>query len=595
MEPDTQSRSPTPLHPTIARPSSRVPRSRRRRSPSNDNQNIIVDRTGRDDVSHRAHSTTSDINHGRFVGNPGFDVQTSAAPVVPEVYLHGLRRSQEDHTSTMNFPSPRPPVADVHHIPVDRSHSLRPSIPPDQQLHSFRSPTPPAPIARPTIPRTHRRHRSPSNDNRHIVDNRTGRDDPSRPIHSNAFDINHQDRNAGIGVEASMPTVTPEVHPPIASRYPLYIHLSPSQDALPDHMPQSFRPSPIQPSPTYYPRPIESHSPPAPVIDFDPPRHQLPPFPSPQPVFPVAHEYIVPPIQFHQPQMMITESVFDSIPHQVYSTVGFLQIPTFYQMRVFRAFEDVGMSVPEIRGAMLDITQQKLEGDNPDKTRPRRPSSKSDAKKFKKLLEAWKEFVETVVKEWETFNIISALLLSAILSILQMDVAVIPIIRYPALISLFCAFISLTFGSIYVSKFSEMKRASVAAEFALETKQSSCPILFNAWIMLAMPASWLAWSMILFLVSITSLIWTTGATDNSTNTLSSYKSFVPRLITSLVLLLGILYFVVIMITFSRYGGNLDKAWVRRLQETHRWDESLPKPRPPLDQGLSGWRKALVRH
>lgn len=48
-----------------------------------------------------------------------------------------------------------------------------------------------------------------------------------------------------------------------------------------------------------------------------------------------------------------------------------------------------------------------------------------------------------------------------------MDVAVIPIIRYPALISLFCAFISLTFGSIYVSKFSEMKRASVAAEFAL--------------------------------------------------------------------------------------------------------------------------------
>ena len=56
---------------------------------------------------------------------------------------------------------------------------------------------------------------------------------------------------------------------------------------------------------------------------------------------------------------------------------------------------------------------------------------------------------------------------SAILSILQMDVAVIPIIRYPALISLFCAFISLTFGLIYVSKFSEMKRASVAAEFAL--------------------------------------------------------------------------------------------------------------------------------
>lgn len=495
--------------------------------------------------------------------------------------------------STMNFPSPRPPVADVHHIPVDRSPSLRPSILPDQQLHSFRSPTPPPAITRPTIPRTHRRHRSPSNDNRHTVNNRTGRDDPSRRIHSNAFDIN-QDRNAGIGVEASTATVTPEVYPPIADRYPMPIHRSPSQDALPDQLRHSFRPAPIQPS-TYYPEPIEPHFPPAPVIDFDPARHQPPPFPSPQPIFPLAHEYTVPPSQVHQPQMIITEFVFDSIPHQVYSTVAFLQIPTFYQMRVFRAFEDVEISIPEIRGAMLDITQQKLEGDNPVKTRPRRPSSKSDAKKFKKLLEAWKEFVETVVKEWETFNIISALLLSAILSILQMDVAVIPIIRYPALISLFCAFISLTFGSIYVSKFSEMKRASVAAEFALETKQPSCPILFNAWIMLAMPASWLAWSMILFLVSITSLIWTTGATDNSTNTLSSHKSFVPRLVTSLVLLLGVLYFIVIMIAFSRYGGNLDKAWVRRLQETHRWDESVPKTRPPLDQGLSGWRKALIRH
>lgn len=410
MEPDTQSRSPTPLPPTIARPPSRVPRSRRPRSQSNDNQNLIVDRTGRDDVSHRAHSTTSEINHGRFVGNPGFDVQTSAAPVIPIVYLPVPRRSQEDHMSTMNFPSPRPPVADVHHIPVDRSPSLRPSILPDQQLHSFRSPTPPPAITRPTIPRTHRRHRSPSNDNRHTVNNRTGRDDPSRRIHSNAFDIN-QDRNAGIGVEASTATVTPEVYLPIADRYPMPIHRSPSQDALTDQLRHSFRPAPIQPS-TYYPRPIEPHFPPAPVIDFDPARHQPPPFPSPQPIFPLAHEYTVPPIQVHQPQMIITEFVFDSIPHQVYSTVAFLQIPTFYQMRVFRAFEDVEISIPEIRGAMLDITQQKLEGDNPVKTRPRRPSSKSDAKKFKKLLEAWKEFVETVVKEWETFNIISALLLS---------------------------------------------------------------------------------------------------------------------------------------------------------------------------------------
>jgi len=203
-----------------------------------------------------------------------------------------------------------------------------------------------------------------------------------------------------------MVTVAPEVYAPIANGYPIPICRSPSQDAFPDHLHHSFCPAPIQPSPMYYPRPIEPHSPPAPVINFDPSILQPPPFPSSQPIFPLTHEYTVPPIQVHQPQMMIAESVFDLIPHQVYYTIAFLQIPTFYQMHTLRVFEDIGMSIPEVRGAMLDIMQQKLEGNNPVKTRPHQLSSKSDAKKFKKLLEAWKEFIEMVVKEWEMFNII---------------------------------------------------------------------------------------------------------------------------------------------------------------------------------------------
>ena len=85
--------------------------------------------------------------------------------------------------------------------------------------------------------------------------------------------------------------------------------------------------------------------------------------------------------------------------------------------------------------------------------------------------EAWEELIDTMIHEWKTLNVVSALLLSygilssafwaggevtygetssAILTIFQTDGANEPVTRHAALVSLACALWSLVFGCIYI-------------------------------------------------------------------------------------------------------------------------------------------------
>ena len=48
-----------------------------------------------------------------------------------------------------------------------------------------------------------------------------------------------------------------------------------------------------------------------------------------------------------------------------------------------------------------------------------------------------------------------------------------------------------------------------------EAQRSKTSIFWNVWVLLSMPAVWVAWSMITFFIAIISFIWTTGSsTDN---------------------------------------------------------------------------------
>ncbi|KAF9564920.1 hypothetical protein CPC08DRAFT_615003, partial [Agrocybe pediades] len=87
---------------------------------------------------------------------------------------------------------------------------------------------------------------------------------------------------------------------------------------------------------------------------------------------------------------------------------------------------------------------------------------------YDRLRSTWEYFIDSLMREWKTFNIISVLLLSAILTILQIkSAAEDPVIRYAALTSMICALVSLLFGCMYIIRFGSMRKTYKAAEWAL--------------------------------------------------------------------------------------------------------------------------------
>ena len=100
-----------------------------------------------------------------------------------------------------------------------------------------------------------------------------------------------------------------------------------------------------------------------------------------------------------------------------------------------------------------------------------------------------------------------------------------------------------------------------------------------------MPATWLAWhvsfklyvmestqyfffvsrSMILYIVCIMSFVWRTGTTDDADRgPMTPEDAFAFRIIVTIVLSLGFVYFILIASTLRRYGEMMDKAWHRRI-------------------------------
>ena len=82
-----------------------------------------------------------------------------------------------------------------------------------------------------------------------------------------------------------------------------------------------------------------------------------------------------------------------------------------------------------------------------------------------------------------------------------------------------------------------------------------------------MPGVWLAWSVLAFIVAIMSFVWRTGASGESHPPLMRGPEFGPRIGITCQLLLGLVYFALVIRTFRNYGETGRKARVvRRLTD-----------------------------
>ncbi|KAF9475835.1 hypothetical protein BDN70DRAFT_923746 [Pholiota conissans] len=171
---------------------------------------------------------------------------------------------------------------------------------------------------------------------------------------------------------------------------------------------------------------------------------------------------------------------------------------------------------------------------------------------------SWEAFIDSLLREWKTLNVVSALLASAILTVFQIpEAADDPLTRTFALLSLICALMSLSYGCIYIVRFGTMRSMFHASRWAEEARKTNTSIWWNVWVLLATPAVWMAWSMLLFLSAILSFVWRTGSINDSANRapLDSQAVLGPRIGITTVLLLGIIYLGMIVSTFKKYGSH----------------------------------------
>ncbi|KAF7327238.1 hypothetical protein MKEN_00301000 [Mycena kentingensis (nom. inval.)] len=274
----------------------------------------------------------------------------------------------------------------------------------------------------------------------------------------------------------------------------------------------------------------------------------------------------------------------DTLPRQIYLHI-LLRLPALYFSRVARIFQDAEVSRPDIE-RMLEVATSRaaprptqLEDIfNPtgSPSEPRLPLGDDwtpgvVSPALIRFKHSWEDFVSSLIKEWKTLNVVSALLLSAILTLFQLPAAANDsLTRTAALISLVCGLMSLCYGCVYIVRFSTMGSMHRASKFAEEARKTHTLIWWNVWTLLAMPVVFLAWSVICFIVAISAFVWRTAPEGDLSDAdvpaadpaVAREELLVQRVLVSCVLAIGLLYFALIVMSLKRYAGGPARVRVR---------------------------------
>ncbi|KAI0666114.1 hypothetical protein C8Q78DRAFT_1072606 [Trametes maxima] len=253
-----------------------------------------------------------------------------------------------------------------------------------------------------------------------------------------------------------------------------------------------------------------------------------------------------------------------------------LWLPALYWHRVARVFEDAEVSKPEMQ-RLIDACGEFTHDPAVDAAIATGFATPSGAKSpqlagmpfpeewtppvvspsLARFKASWELFVDTLMREFKTFNLVSALLCTTILTIFQIeDAAADPITRWSSLMSLVFALMSLSYGCVYIVQFGTMRSMDRASRWADEAQKTRTAIWWNIWVLLATPAIWLAWSMISFCVAILSFVWRTGSSDDQVDAvapLTPRQALAVRVAISAVFAFGLFNFFMIIRTFGSYS------------------------------------------
>ncbi|KAG2013131.1 GTP cyclohydrolase II [Coprinopsis cinerea AmutBmut pab1-1] len=250
-----------------------------------------------------------------------------------------------------------------------------------------------------------------------------------------------------------------------------------------------------------------------------------------------------------------------------------LGLPALYFTRVANIFDDANIELIVMKRMVLDRASTRRMGDFYQDPATSPPG-------YQKLKRSWQHFIDTLIKEWKTLNIISVLLLSAILSLLQIDSANDdPLVHYAALYSLICALVSLVLGCMYIVRFNTMRKPHKAIAWAEETQKElqEVGILWNVWILLALPGVWLIWSLIFYVMCIIVYVWR-GDPDNPPPPFSPNVTLAARCILSGALGLAVVYGGIVVRTFIYFGAPMDRRFRERVREWMQQKEDEIKKR-----------------
>lgn len=263
---------------------------------------------------------------------------------------------------------------------------------------------------------------------------------------------------------------------------------------------------------------------------------------------------------------------FFSLIHQIY-TLFLLRLPNLYLSRVERLSGQATLA----GGSLLVMAQTYPSTSGKDflnrlselETNIREPNDTYKLPvSYLNLGIKWRGFVDSLLQEWQTLNIISALLVPGILTIFQINGATNdPVTRYLAFWSLISALMSLLYGCLFIIQFSQMKKTTIGIEWMTEAlEQYDVKQFWALDVMLALPAIWLAWSILAFIVCIMTFLWRAGPVPPESFNSPTSMVLGFRIFVSSVLGVGFAYTASVFYTFRRYGVNLDVVIAKRLED-----------------------------